>query len=226
MQYITEQELRDEFSSGIPARYALPPGAKLTPAAWQYLMDLHLPLDECSDASPPKKEGSKPEHMTHLDKTTLVAKSHPRIILRGKLDSLEADILCAQVVANQAQNHRLVSYLGDALSLVRRVLSADFNHAPLAEQSLAGMTLDEVRLSSHQPTQYLPKGHVLPEYTQGELAALLNKLRTASRETEIQAVIAYEKESAPRTDLIRALNRLSSYFYVLQLQTIAAAEKP
>ena len=220
MRYITEQELRDQFSSGLPERFALPPGTRLTPSARQYLMDLHLSLEDVPvlEKAP---EGIKPEHMTHLDRATLVVKSHPRIVLRGKLDSLEADILCAQVTAEKANCPRLVTQLGDALTLVRCVLSADFNRAPLAEQGLGGFSLDEIREASHHPTHYLAEGHVLPNHIQGELAALLNQLRTRARETELEAVIAYKGESSPPKDIIRALNRLSSYFYVLQLQIIA-----
>ena len=220
MRYITEQELRDQFSPELPAHFALPPGTRLTPSARQYLMDLHLPPND-APVSEDTPEGIKPEHMTHLDRTTLVLKSHPRIVLRGKLDSLEADILCAQVTASQKNSPLLVGQLDDALMLVRRVLSADFNRAPLASQELDRLSLDEIREASHQPGRYLAEGHVLPSHTQGELAALLNQLRTRAREAELEAVIAYQGEASPPTDIIRALNRLSSYFYVLQLQTIA-----
>ena len=42
MRYITEAELREQFSSGLPACYELPSGCMLTPSARQYLMDLKL----------------------------------------------------------------------------------------------------------------------------------------------------------------------------------------
>lgn len=221
MRYITEQELRDLFASGIPAHYTLPADAKLTPAARQYLMDLRLYRSACASRCKLPPDLEKPEDMTHLDAVTLVRKDDPRIVLRGKLDSLEADILCVQITAQKAGMHWLVSHLGDALRLVRQVLAADFKGEPLGDWQLGGLTPEAVHEASHHPKRFLPEGHVLPDVSQGKMAALLNKLRTSVRETEVQAVAAYAKEAVPRTDLIMALNRLSSYFYVLQLETIA-----
>ena len=101
MRYITEQELRDAFSKGVPAHYEVPREARLTPAARQYLIDNRLYRQPASGESGPIRTAStiKPEHMTNLDATRLVAKTHPRIALRGKLDSLEADILLVQTTA-------------------------------------------------------------------------------------------------------------------------------
>ena len=42
MHYITERELRSRFASGVPEHFDVPPDARLTPAARQYLMDLRL----------------------------------------------------------------------------------------------------------------------------------------------------------------------------------------
>ena len=39
----------------------------------------------------------KPEHMTHLVGNVLVVKNHPRIVFRGKLDSLQSAVVLAQV---------------------------------------------------------------------------------------------------------------------------------
>ena len=39
----------------------------------------------------------KPEHMTHLVGNVLVVKNHPRILFRGKLDSLQSLFVLAQV---------------------------------------------------------------------------------------------------------------------------------
>ena len=57
------------------------------------------------------------------------------------------------------------------------------------------------------------------------LAAQLNRLRTLVRETEISAVAAYrEGERLAHEDCVLALNRLSSYFYVLQLRAAQRRE--
>ncbi len=42
---------------------------------------------------------AKPEHMTHLHGNVLAPKHHPRIALRGKLDSFQAMVLAAQTAA-------------------------------------------------------------------------------------------------------------------------------
>ena len=46
----------------------------------------------------------KPDHLTHLvDDASLVVKTHPRIVLRGKIDFLQSAILDAQVAADAGQ---------------------------------------------------------------------------------------------------------------------------
>ena len=42
----------------------------------------------------------KPEHMTHLNGDVLVVKTHPRILFRGAMDTLEAELILCQLVAN------------------------------------------------------------------------------------------------------------------------------
>lgn len=225
MRYITEQELREAFAGGVPDRYAVPAGVKLTPAARQYLTDLRL---YCAGGAAPEPipEGAssrqgKPEHMTHLTAGQLVPKTHPRIALRGKLDTLEAEILVLQATATQRGARALVGALEDALSLTRRVLGCEVTGEPLTGWALGGMSPEAVRKASHDPQALGFAGHVVPVCTQGLTAALLNRLRAVSREAELLANAAFCSQSGcSRTDLLLALNRLSSYFYVLQLQTI------
>ena len=218
MRYITEQELRNAFAQGIPDHYTAPADARLTPSARQYLQDLRL-----YQQTPAKQPfGTKPEEMTHLNAKDLVRKDDPRIVFRGKLDSLEAHILCAQVAALRNGLPVIVDRLEDALCLVRNVLACDFKHAPLRDWTLGGLSASALREASHNPKRFLAEGHVLPQASQGEMAALLNRLRTIAREIEAQAVATYTEYPPLREDIITALNRLSSFFYILQLQTIAA----
>ena len=228
MRYITEQELRRLFAKGIPQEYALPRDAKLTPAARQYLTDLRLyrPEGGRQGRPAPSSSGPKPEHMTHLTPDELVPKTHPRIALRGRLDSLQADILWAQAAAAERGAGELVPALEDALSLARRVLAAEVTGKPLGEWLLGGMTPAQVRASSHRPQDFGFLSHVLPSAAQGMMAALLNRLRTQARETELAAAAAFCWEGAPcgREDLLLALNRLSSYFYLLELKTVKGKE--
>ena len=59
----------------------------------------------------------KPEYMTHLNGDTLVPKTHPRIAFRGKIDSLEGEIMLCQLTLP-----RFRAELGEILGLVRSAL--------------------------------------------------------------------------------------------------------
>ena len=218
MRYITERELRDQFASGVPERYDLPADCKLTPAARQYLMDLRLyrHADAPRRASAPLPAGSrKPEHMTNLNAQEMVCKTHPRILLRGKLDTLEAEILVLQTSCEAAWR----APLDDAMRLTRAALAAEVRGVPLAPWTLDGMGPEEVHRCSHHPEEFGFPGHILPAPEHGPLAAQLNRLRALTREAELAAVTAFwDGQRVQREDIVLALNRLSSYFYVLQLR--------
>lgn len=142
MRYITEQELRDSFAGGVPPRFVLPADCRLTPLAEQYLRDLKLLGGECM---PDQRQ--KPEYMTHLNSREMVYKTHPRILLRGKLDTLESEILLVMVGCGETWR----ALLQDALMLVRQVLAADVKDAPLPPWKLGGMDAEEVHRGSHHP---------------------------------------------------------------------------
>lgn len=221
MRYITEAELREQFINGLPAGYELPAGCKLTPSARQYLMDLKLYQQGSGAQGPQAARGtSKPEHMTHLNARQMVSKAHPSITLRGKLDTLEAEILILMITAPPSFHRPLQ----DALSLTREVLAADVKDAPLPGWTLDGMTAQEVHSLSHHPQRLGLSGHILPAPEQGLLAAQLNRLRALARETELAAIAAWRQADRIRhEDCLLALNRLSSYFYVLQLRAVQQA---
>jgi len=218
MRYITERELRDQFANGIPEQYTVPADAKLTPAARQYLMDLRLfshPRQAVKASAVPKAGTPKPEHMTNLNSRELVCKTHPHILRRGKLDSLECDILLLMVTSTADWRSRLE----DALKLVRQIMAAEVRDIPLPDWKLDGMDAEAVHRCSHHPEQFGYPGHILPSAEQGLLAAQLNHLRAMTRETELAAVQAFRNgEKLEHEDCVKALNRLSSYFYVLQLR--------
>ncbi|MCL2194921.1 MAG: hypothetical protein FWB76_03115, partial [Oscillospiraceae bacterium] len=93
MKLLTESELRAMcLPDGMLLR--LPTGQQLSPAAQDYCAQRGITV-----------VFQKPEHMTHLNKTQLVPKTHQRIALRGKLDSLQALLL--QTIAQARQcNHQ------------------------------------------------------------------------------------------------------------------------
>ncbi len=176
-------------------------GDRLTPAARDLLRGENITVTQ-----------KKAEHMTHLDKDSFVTKGHPIIALRGKLDSLQAEILLLQKEAP-------LQALEDMLSLVRRLMQAEVLNKPLGEFTIGGMDEKEVHERSHQPQKYYGIGHFLPSKEDDVILLRLNRLRTMIRETELACYHAFAQKNGKlsRTDILTALNRLSSACWVLCL---------
>lgn len=167
---------------------------------------------------------AKPEHMTHLHGNVLVEKTHPRIALRGRLDSLQASILNVQVLALSEGEEALVDALQETLDLARAVMGAEVTEKPLEDRVLLGMDEAAQRRVSHNPKKHLGVGHLMPDVRMGAVPLALNALRCETREVELACAAAFTREdgSCARTDLVRALNRLSSTFYIMMLGVVAA----
>lgn len=157
----------------------------------------------------------KPEHMTHLDAQILVPKNHPRILFRGKMDTLEAELILCQLAAE-----RLITPVGEILALARRLIRCDVLNEPVPEGKLCGLTGDEQRRRSHFPQDYYGQPHFMPGVEDGEVIARLNRARCAAREAELAGVTAFcDREGNPtRPDILRSLNRMSSMLYLLMIQ--------
>ena len=158
----------------------------------------------------------KPEHMTSLWGDRLVSKTHVRIAFRGRIDTLEAEVIEAQVLAAQLGDTAICKRLGEILDYLRALMSAEVRETPLPPPALFGMDAEEIHCKSHEP-----KGGVLrlPAYTYGLVAARLNTLRAKVRETELLAVRVFgpgnDADTPQREDIILALNRLSSALWWL-----------
>jgi ethanolamine utilization cobalamin adenosyltransferase len=150
---------------------------------------------------------NSPDDETCLKGGVYVPKDHPRIVFRGALDSLEADILEAQITAMQCNEKYYVSALGEVLEFARELMSAEVNERSVAIGKLFGQNLDDLHRQSHEAQVRMP------EYAMGALPVRLNTLRTRVRETEIAAVRAFR--GTGRDDIVHALNRLSSAVYWL-----------
>ena len=135
----------------------------------------------------------KPEHMTHLSGNVLVPKCHPRILFRGRLDSLQASVVLAQAeLSGSGGSRKLVADLDDILKTLREMMRCDVLDEPFRRETIIGLTHAELREQSHDPQRFFGvKAMVLPDYTMGKGFALLNSLRTAVRETEAVAVEAF-----------------------------------
>lgn len=165
----------------------------------------------------------KPEHMTHLYGNVLVVKNHPRILFRGKLDSLQSLVVLAQVFIAESGCQKLVDDLDNVLAILREMMRCDVLDEPFHNETIIGLTHAELRERSHDPQKFFNiKQMVLPDHTMGRDYALLNQLRTAVRETEVAAAEAFRVGSKyTRGDIIEELNRLSSAMHIMMCMYLA-----
>lgn len=184
--------------------FTLSHGDRLTPAARDLLRREGISITQ-----------KKPEHMTHLNKDRLVAKNHPRIVFRGKLDSLQSEILLLQ-----KEPEAPIEALEDMLSLIRALMQAEVLDKPVPEVMIGAMNEAELHERSHQPQKYYGIGHFLPSHTDDIMILRLNRLRTLIRETELCCFNAFSEPNGrlSRSDILTALNRLSSACWVLCLE--------
>lgn len=161
----------------------------------------------------------KPDTLTHLNGQTMVAKNDPRLAFRAVLDATIAQTVWLQTEFTAAP---LKGWLADIRSLLGNIMRADALNEPLGEQTIAGLTADELHTLSHHPLKYLGHDHIVPDVSHGRDAARLNLLRTKIREAEINAARIYIDSyfRVTRPDIMQALNRLSSAVYVLMVMVV------
>jgi ethanolamine utilization cobalamin adenosyltransferase len=249
MGLITETALRAELRNKCVDKYTVKPGTKITPSARQYLKDRKIELviegdnaEAATEQNNCEKGGKapgryvfadagcylneKPEYMTQLYGNRLVYKNHPRIALRGAIDSLQSRILLLQTEAAGSKMDKLLQELDEVLQYVRNIMRCEVLEEEFPAVELLGLKEEELRERSHNPSRYFNMKHVLPDYRMGKLALELNALRSGIREVEVCAVAAFRKEDGmDREDLIKALNRLSSCAYIMLLKLLNGAYK-
>lgn len=247
MGVITENELRRELlHNGIPSVYHISCDDILTPAALDFLKErnieiMYTQIEEQINYSKPRNKDdwetskefknfytgktmdSKLESMTHLFENVLVYKDDPRIILRGRLDSLQSYIIDIQIYFQDKNRMDLVDQLEDTLNFSREILKCEVLNQAFPDITILGMTIPEIRERSHNPQKYFGlKQMVLVNYKHGAIISKLNLLRTYSRECELVAVQAFrDGDTIKQNTLIQALNRLSSCFHILMYQEFA-----
>lgn len=245
MRYITEEEARQRFVNG-SGSCTLSADERLTPAAaellranncsvaagetpqvsFQHASSMPVGSPSAAPAAPaaPASEACvcKPcIGRTHLDADTQVHKSHPRIELRGRMDTL---ISAAVVVQTQFDMKNrlpvlLKTGLADLKNWLWQLLCAEVSGQPLPALTVCGMTPDMVHAVSIDPVKYLGQGHVVPDAGLGPNVALLNWLRAQVRELEVLLA-----KTGDRDDLLEATNRLSTAVYVVMLLTVVAEQ--
>ena len=234
---ITEDFLRVELRNTQPEVYYIPEGKILTPAAREYLQQRKIkvaaggqPAEPAPAAAPAAQPvvptvmcAPKPEHMTQLFGNVLVAKDHPRIHFRGKLDSLQALVVLDQVQIAEGGCQKLVDDLGNILGVLREMMRCDVLDEAFKNETIIGLTHAELRERSHNPQKFFGVQYMqLPDYTMGRDYALLNQLRAAVRETEVAATEAFRVGNKyTRKDIIEELNRLSSAIHIMMCMYLA-----
>ena len=155
----------------------------------------------------------KPEYMTHLHGDVLVPKTHPRIAFRGSIDLLEAELILCKLKTD-------IAPLQEVLELARRLIRCDVLDEPVGDIHLGGLTEAEQRRRSHFPQEVYGIAHFMPEAEDGERIALLNRCRALCRKAELAACHAFaDRDGNPsRPDILQALNRMSSFLYILMLE--------
>ncbi len=240
MEILTDSALRAHWFQTHAKTYSVSRDTLITPAARDFIKEHGIeltvsepefqaapmpvsPIPETDgnvtgyvDISTGERISEKPEYMTHLRGNLLISKDHPRIALRGMFDSLEAKIMEVQTAASEDGQCGLAEALDETLQFVRRILSAEVRDASLEDMKLLGMDADRLRYESHHIKDIYGISHPLPDYRMGRLCVALNSLRTFVRETELAAVRAFCRNGiCEREDIIQALNRLSSFIYIL-----------
>lgn len=158
----------------------------------------------------------KPENMTHLRGNILVSKSHPQIVFRGKMDSLQAKILEVQALSVSEKRDDLSGVLEHLLLFVRQILGSEVMDTKLEDIKLLGLSSSEIRHMSHHIQDYFGIPHPVPNGNMNKICIALNRLRTVVREAELQAVHAFTVNgTCSRQDIVEGLNRLSSCVYIL-----------
>ena len=158
----------------------------------------------------------KPEDLTHLRGRQLVRKDHPVIVWRGRLDSFCARLLEVQVLAQKEGRPELAEELEEVLGFCRRLLKSEYQGLEVEDFRLLSLAPPDLRERSHNPAKFFGHPHMLMSYKMGPLPVALNSLRAGIREVETAAAAAFGApgQNSP-DDLILALNRLSSLFYIM-----------
>ena len=187
----------------------------LTPGARDWLQGQRIEILPADQARPERYRllnggymEHKPENMTHLNAQVLVPKTHPRILFRGGVDTLEAELLLC------GEKTRPI------LELARKLIRCDVLEEPVGEITLYGLTEDRQRQLSHFPQEHFGIAHFMPDYTDSTELLQLNRCRCAARAAELAAVLAFtDREGLPtRPDSIKGLKSMRSMVYILMLQ--------
>ena len=222
LDFLKTQHIEVQYNPTSPAGPNPPPPTE-HPGAWDkpgsFPVILGGPLPACSECGQPIH--TKPEHMTQLDASHFAPKTAPRLVFRGRVDSLHALVMLTSSTARRFELPELAQQLDTLAAYCREIMSAEYHQRPVAGLIMLGKDEQQLHDISHWPDRYLGIQHLVPAPHDHEILHWLNMLRTQSREVEISALQAFPSDEQrldeTRVSLARALNRLSSAIYVLEL---------
>lgn len=243
---VTEYELRANWHKTKDKIIKLPKGSVITPSARDFIHSKGIEVQIEGNGRPkpfeaklnlPRESASKvrarsfvtaqplsvkPEHMTHLRTGALVSKTHSVIAYRGQLDLFQCELVEAQIFFEQEGEEGLILKLEEISAFARQLMVSEVKEQPFQWTKLIGISPEELRERSHNPHKYFGVEHMPLSYTHGKVVSKLHHLRAKSREVELYANQAFTDDLGvcSRTDLIQALNRLSSAFYILACEVL------
>ncbi|MBQ6774580.1 MAG: hypothetical protein IJP48_11055 [Synergistaceae bacterium] len=140
-------------------------------------------------------------------------KADSRIELRGRLDSLNSEIICVQT---HSDDESFIAGLEEIRQVIRTLQRCEAaNGSFTGRLTLWELDEDEIHSRSHRPSGR----HIMPHYSMGVKAAEINRLRTLVRECELCSCRVFEADSLR---INHVLNRLSSALYVLTYKYLPA----
>lgn len=222
--FIAQWKLQVETGGVEPTAQMTDAGTSVPAATqpWQHeaVFPVAAPGDEgvrCTCCGSPVAQ--KGDNLTQLNAHHFVVKTHPRIRLRGQVDSLHAWVLLTESYAR----HEQLEWLGEALAVLaaycRELTSAEYNERPVADLDLPGWDMEQIHRATHDPQGVLGVPHATLNGGSPILAHWLNVCRTQARELELTGLQAFDSPHHPYgASINHALNRLSSAFYFLQLR--------
>lgn len=249
MRYITENEVRRRFAEGTATpgdnERLTPAAAELLrtlesstsksstphPISFQPASSIPVPGPGNADSDTAKTAPAPAAHdacvckpcigRTHLDADTQVHKSHPRIELRGRLDTLigVAVVVQTQFDPKNRLPETLRTGLADLKNWLWQMLCSEVSGQPLPALTVCGMPPAMLQAVCLDPMAHIGQPHVVPDAGLGPNVALLNWFRAQVRELEVLLA-----KTGERDDLLEAANRLSTAASVLMLLTVMAEQ--
>lgn len=240
MPVITEEKLRKLEKDGQLSTLKVTDKDILTPSAKEFLNKKKIEISqkeeiEKNEEKPktqeeikPKRQyrdyitggtyDKKPEYMTQIFGNDLVVKNHKRIILRGKFDTLQAETV--RYWKKYEKNKKLEADFSQVYRFIRDLFISEMMDSEFQERDVLGYDIDTLKEITHNTHKYYKTGHLFEINTGYDEAVIdINCLRALSRECEIAAVEAFYKDGkTERVDMLKALNRLSSIFYLMMLK--------